>query len=140
MTSAVAGDHDARVGQHQQQRDCREVRQRSLAISLMIPTDSAEGAMHALNEDWGETAVPGAAICAHQLGVGRHQGQRRGGGWQGSGGGGCCNHRDGGGRRNGTAVNQPPANDLLPPNDVCAVVFPHGATSQAFQARRGGRD
>ena len=53
MTGAVAGDHDARIRQHQWQRDCREVRGRSLAMSLMIPTDSAKGAMHASNKELG---------------------------------------------------------------------------------------
>ena len=55
MTGTVAKDHDARVGQHQRQRDCQEVCGRSLAMSLMIPTDSAEGVIHASKEDWGET-------------------------------------------------------------------------------------
>ena len=55
MTGPVAGDHDARAGQHQQQQDCREVRGRSLVMSLMIPIDSAKGVMHASNEAWGGT-------------------------------------------------------------------------------------
>jgi hypothetical protein len=40
----------------------------------------------------------------------------------------------------GTAVPQSSTVDLHPPENVGAVVFPHGAASQPFQARRGGRD
>ena len=53
MTGAVAVDHDALVGQCQWQQGHQEVRGRSLAMLLMTPTDSAEGAMHASKEDWG---------------------------------------------------------------------------------------
>ena len=41
---------------------------------------------------------------------------------------------------NDTAVPQPPAINLHPPNDVGALVFPRDTACWAFQAGRGGRD
>jgi hypothetical protein len=131
MTGTVAGDHDACVGQHQQQRDCQEVCGRSLAMSLMIPTDSAEGALHTSNKDWGGACRTWAVVVGDNAAV--------------------VDGRDGeeenaaifvvdGEQRNGTATPQPPIVNLHLPNDVGAVVFPRGAASQAFQARRGKRD
>ena len=140
MTGAVAGDHDACIRQHQRQRDCREVHGRSLAMSLMIPTDSAEGAMHASNEDWGGTCHTWSGDLRPSAWGWLLSGTTP---WQWTAGTGRRRMLRSSWRRGTTGWDRCPSAPHLrspSPNDVGTVVFPRGAASQAFQAGRGGRD